>query len=641
MAPIRLGGMASGLDTDRLIKDIMKTEKFRVDKVDRERIRLEWSQTALRDMIGKIRGFHGKYFDLLNPEKNMLSPSSFSVFDYTVTSGGTATNAVQISAKAGAVKTDNVIDRITQLASADVWSGSGADLASIKGSAPVGMDALKAATTDLDFGIVIGKAAKKITVTSAELQGMSDVGDLATLMNQKIKAAFGEGFDNVVSVRTDGSLRLAQKGNQVKLYKAGESPLFGELKITSGSGSYDYKKKSIGAIFGLTDADFEDFEINGKKVKLSAGMTMDEMFRAINTSDAGVNLHYDSLSDKMVMRSSETGSANNLKIADGSKAEIVLSKLFGVSDLVDASGEAAAATVAREKGKNANLVLNGTEIVQGSNSFAIDGITYTLNALSNTPIHTDAKPNTEKIFENIKSFIEDYNTLISEIDKKITEPRFRKYEPLTEDEKSEVSEKMAEKLEEKAKSGILNGNRDLQRMLEHLRKVMIDNVEGGVRLSSIGIQSMNWRDKGKLTVDPAKLKHAIENDLDRVVETFTKVSDIPYGETEKAKERYAQNGLVSRMDDVLKDFVRTSRDKDGNKGILLMAAGMEGDSSAQTNKITKEIRKKEKRIDYLMEMLAKKEDYYYKMFAQMESSLSKMQSQQATFANFIAGMNRG
>lgn len=641
MAPIRLGGMASGLDTDRLIKDIMKTEKFRVDKVDRERIRLEWSQTALRDMIGKIRGFHGKYFDLLNPEKNMLSPSSFSVFDYTVTSGGTATNAVQISAKAGAVKTDNVIDRITQLASADVWSGSGADLASIKGSAPVGLDALKAATTDLDFGIVIGKAAKKITVTSAELQGMSDVGDLATLMNQKIKAAFGEGFDNVVSVRTDGSLRLAQKGNQVKLYKAGESPLFGELKITSGSGSYDYKKKSIGAIFGLTDADFEDFEINGKKVKLSAGMTMDEMFRAINTSDAGVNLHYDSLSDKMVMRSSETGSANNLKIADGSKAEIVLSKLFGVSDLVDASGEAAAATVAREKGKNANLVLNGTEIVQGSNSFAIDGITYTLNALSNTPIHTDAKPNTEKIFENIKSFIEDYNTLISEIDKKITEPRFRKYEPLTEDEKSEVSEKMAEKLEEKAKSGILNGNRDLQRMLEHLRKVMIDNVEGGVRLSSIGIQSMNWRDKGKLTVDPAKLKHAIENDLDRVVETFTKASDIPYGETEKAKERYAQNGLVSRMDDVLKDFVRTSRDKDGNKGTLLMAAGMEGDSSAQTNKITKEIRKKEKRIDYLMEMLAKKEDYYYKMFAQMESSLSKMQSQQATFANFIAGMNRG
>lgn len=641
MAPIRLGGMASGLDTDRLIKDIMKTEKFRVDKVDKERIRLEWSQTALRDMIGKIRGFHGKYFDLLNPEKNMLSPSSFSVFDYTVTSGGTATNAVQISAKAGAVKTDNVIDRITQLASADVWSGSGADLASIKGSAPVGMDALKAATTDLDFGIVIGKAAKKITVTSAELQGMSDVGDLATLMNQKIKAAFGEGFDNVVSVRTDGSLRLAQKGNQVKLYKAGESPLFGELKITSGSGSYDYKKKSIGAIFGLTDADFEDFEINGKKVKLSAGMTMDEMFRAINTSDAGVNLHYDSLSDKMVMRSSETGSANNLKIADGSKAEIVLSKLFGVSDLVDASGEAAAATVAREKGKNANLVLNGTEIVQGSNSFAIDGITYTLNALSNTPIHTDAKPNTEKIFENIKSFIEDYNTLISEIDKKITEPRFRKYEPLTEDEKSEVSEKMAEKLEEKAKSGILNGNRDLQRMLEHLRKVMIDNVEGGVRLSSIGIQSMNWRDKGKLTVDPAKLKHAIENDLDRVVETFTKASDIPYGETEKAKERYAQNGLVSRMDDVLKDFVRTTRDKDGNKGTLLMAAGMEGDSSAQTNKITKEIRKKEKRIDYLMEMLAKKEDYYYKMFAQMESSLSKMQSQQATFANFIAGMNRG
>lgn len=639
MAPIRLGGMASGLDTDRLIRDIMKTERVRVDKVEKQKTRIEWKQTALRDLIAKTREFHGKFFDLLKPETNMMSPSVFSAFEYSVKSGGVDTRAVEIKMRADAPKKDNVIDSITRLAKADVWTGGQANIAVISGAGPVDMNALKAGG-DLEFSLVVGKISKSIHIGAAEIGGLNDANDLATLMNQKIGSAFGAEYGGIVSANGEGVLKLSQKGSQVRMFRTANDALYGALSIPNGSSSYGYKTAPISKLFGLTDADLEDFAINGVSVKLNAEMSMDEMFKAINTSKAGVNLFYDSLADKVILRSAETGTARNITVQNDSKAEKVLSAIFGVNDLVDGSNEVIAGTVTREKGENAHLRLNGTDIVQDSNQFTIDGVTYTLNALSDQPIHTGAKVDKEKVFNTVKTFVDEYNALIAEIDKKLTEPRFNKYEPLTEDEKAEITEKQAEKIEEKAKSGLLNGDRELEKMLRRLRGVMIDTVEGGFSLNAIGIKSNNWRDKGRLHIDSGKLKDAIENDLDKVVETFTKVSDIPYGEKDAA-QRYKENGLMARLDDVFKDFVRTTRDKDGNKGSLIMIAGMEGDASLHTNKMTKEIREKESKIEHMMKRLAQKEDYYYRMFAQMEASLSKMQSQQASFANFVGGMNRG
>lgn len=643
MAPIRLGGLASGLDTDKMIRDIMKTERMRVDKVEKQKTRVEWKQTALRDLIAKTRGFHGKFFDILKPETNMMSPSTFSAFEYSIKSGGVNTSAVEVRMRADAPKKDSVIDSITRLAKADVWTGGQANIAVISGFEAANIDELKAGG-NLEFSLVVGKVIKNITISETELGSIGSANELATVMNQKIAGAFGAEYGNIVSANSDGVLKMSQKGSQVRIIKTGDNALFNALRIRNGSTSHGYLTAPISEVFGITDEDLKDLSINGVNIKLDANMNMKDMFRAVNTSGAGVNIFYDSLADRVVLRSTETGTARNITVQNDSKAEKVLAKIFGVSDLVDDSNEVISSSgVTREKGENALLSLNGTQIVQDSNQFTIDGITYTLNALSNQPINISAKVDKDKVFNTIKTFVDEYNALIDEINTKLAEPRFNKFEPLTDDEKAEITERQAEKIEEKAKSGILNGDRELEKMIRRLRSVMIDTVEGGFGLNEIGIKSNNWRDKGKLHIDSAKLKSVIENDLDKVVETFTKVSSIPYGDDDKTKvqQRYKENGLMARLDDVFKDFVRTTRDKDGNKGSLIMIAGLEGDASLHTNKMTKEIKEKEKRIEHMMKRLAQKEDYYYRMFAQMEASLAKMQSQQASFANFIGGMNRG
>lgn len=636
MNPIRLTGLASGLDGDKLVRDMMKAESYKVDRVERQKTRQEWTQTAIRDIVKKARDFQTKYFDALSPTTNMKSSHPFSAFNYSVTSMGMATNAVSIEIKADAVRKENTIDRITQLATADTWKSNKSNIAVIQ-SGEVDLEQLKSGG-DVSFTMTLGKSTKQVKMTESELSRVENTDQLAELLNTKIGLRFGEDFGNIVTAK-DGRLSFEQSGTEIKLFKHGDMKFLNGLGIKNGVSSFDYKSKSIGSLFNMTDADFEDFEINGKKIELKASMTLDEMTKAINKSEAGVNLYFDSLADKVVLSSGKTGSVNNINIEDGSTAERVLSKLFGVEDLVDADGQLVEGTAAtREKGKNAVLSLNGTEIVQSSNRFEVEGMIFNLNATSENAIVAKGEVDTEKVYNTIKEFVDDYNELIGEIEGKLSEEVFKGFVPLTEEERMMVSEKQAEMIEEKAKSGLLRGNRDLERMASAIRSAMVDVMGDGNSLRGIGIQSMSWKDKGRLSIDASKLKDAIRNDLGKVVETFTKESDALYTEENRKKERYDENGVMARLDDVLKDFTRTTRDSKGNKGSLVMLAGLEDDSSVITNKMSKEMREMDKKMDVLLERLAEREKYYYAMFAKMEAAMAQMQSQQASMGGLFGGM---
>ncbi|MBJ7883336.1 flagellar filament capping protein FliD, partial [Gelidibacter salicanalis] len=58
-------------------------------------------------------------------------------------------------------------------------------------------------------------------------------------------------------------------------------------------------------------------------------------------------------------------------------------------------------------------------------------------------------------FNSIKGFIDKYNAAIEVINKKISEPKYKGYKPLLDEEKEALGEKTAEKMDGMAKSGIL------------------------------------------------------------------------------------------------------------------------------------------------------------------------------------------
>ncbi len=70
--------MASGLDTDELVKNLMKSEQMKLDRLKGNKTYKEWSQIAYRDTIKLVNGFKEKYFDVLKKDTYLKSPATFS-----------------------------------------------------------------------------------------------------------------------------------------------------------------------------------------------------------------------------------------------------------------------------------------------------------------------------------------------------------------------------------------------------------------------------------------------------------------------------------------------------------------------------------------------------------------------------------
>lgn len=639
MATMRISGIMSGFDTDTMIKDLMKAESARVDKVKKERQYIQWQQEGFREIISKLKTFQSNYFDVLNSTQNMRSATSFAKFSYSVKSGGVDTNKVSVVASASVVNKSVTIDSITQLASKDKWTGNEADLRGIK-TQDLDINALKTSLTtagkSLEFTLGIGNNAKSITVNPADF---SNITELKDQLNSKISQAFGTEYASLVTV--DGAaLEFDFAGTEVNIVKLGANSesMMGLFNVESKQSSTAFQTKTIGELFGLTNATLSSVAINGKTIALDETDSISKMIQKVNASEANVNLSYDTLRDRFVLESKVEGAVNNITFGDASNAEALLGKLFNVPDLIDGNGDVVAVSDQldefnnpidmRQGGLNAQLSINGVAIVQSNNNFSLDGINYSLKETSATAINIGIETDTTSIIDNIKNFVKEYNDIVDYITGKLSEKKNYDYAPLTDEEKEALTEDEIKKWEEKAKAGMLKGSSELSSMLTELRNAVISPIEGvGISMAQIGISSTSYMDRGKLTIDETKLKSALENNYDDVVQLFTKQSTTTYNDNANRATRNKENGIGSRFDDIIKDYIRTTRDSNGQKGKLIIKAGVENDASQFSNDFQKRISGYDDRIADLLDYLANRENYYYTMFSKMESALSQMESQ--------------
>jgi len=263
-------------------------------------------------------------------------------------------------------------------------------------------------------------------------------------------------------------------------------------------------------------------------------------------------------------------------------------------------------------------------------------------------IKADVTKNTDDIVKTVKTFVDEYNDMVTYINDLIKGKRIRKngaieYPPLTEEERKALSPEEVKLYDEKAKLGLMANESDLRKVLNDLRTSLYQKVEGvGLTLADIGITtSVNYSDGGTLVVDENKLKAALDRDFDGVVSLFTKSSSIPATEKDSKKlaQRAAENGIAQRLNDILTAAAGTSTG--GDKGYLLKKAGMVNDRTQVDNQMTKQLNDYDKKIDKLLERWYRQENNYYMMFARMETAMSKLQAQQNSLAQIMAASGGG
>lgn len=336
--------------------------------------------------------------------------------------------------------------------------------------------------------------------------------------------------------------------------------------------------------------------IGNETFAVATGDTIQSFVSKVNASNTGVNMYYDHVTGRFSVTNKETG-AGTIDVG---------------GDLADTFGLATGAT--KTDGQNAILTINGIQTERTSNTFTENGVTYTLNNTFAGSVTTAVKADTDTIVHNIVSFVNKYNELIDSIQSKLNEERNRNYGPLTDEEREALSEKEIEKWETTAKAGLLRNDQTLSNVLSNIRldfyrQVSNDKISADFNhLTKIGITtSPNYRDGGKLVIDDAKLRAAIEADPQSVEQLFR-----------------GENGIVSKLSATLTTGMNAITSKAGN-----------ANTTNQQFSIGRELEDLNKSKSRWEDRLKQIESKYWNKFTQMEKLISNMNSQSSTLSSYF------
>ncbi|MDF2533113.1 MAG: flagellar capping protein, partial [Clostridia bacterium] len=577
--------------------------------VKQDKQMLEWKRDDYRSMTRLLKELNDTYMDVLSPS-NMRSSNSYKAF----TVGSSDSTAVTATANADAVAGTHSIT-VTQLAkAANTISSSGVSSPLQSTAAITNVDF----TGGKDFNVQLNGITKNITVSGS----FTDVDQLKAYIQTEVDKAFGSG--KIAVGNSSGQLTFSAADSKINLI-SGTTDALAQLNITSGSTNrLNLSAKLDATNMPISNSGIVSFKINGVSFEFdSATKTMNDVISEVNSSAAGVTLSYSEATDKFTLTSKVKGAGDAIKIEEISGDFFGANSKLGITSLTISNGQ------------DAIFELDNTTITRNDNSFLLDGVKYNLLKEGVTTSIT-LEQDVDKVYNNIKSFVDKYNEMISKINGELREERDSDYTPLTDEQREAMSESEIEKWEEKAKSGMLRNDSLLSGMLVQMRNAIyksIEGVNGGVY--SIGIKTGDYTQQGKLIIDEVKLKDAIKNKPDLVANIFNKESEINYSPNLDATDkttRYNESGIVHRLYDIIQSNITTIPNTAGQKGLLIEKAGFTGDYIDISSYISSQIRSKDQLIDTLTDKLFDKEEQYYQKFAALEKAMSQMSSQSSWIA---------
>lgn len=563
---MRIGGLASGMDIDQIVSDLMKVEQMKVDKLVQDKELLEWKQQAYNDLNLKMANF------ILDTKKDLG-------LTQTTTTGVLFNTSV------------SSLDWVKEATSSDET------IASVSASATA---------SEGTYSITVDKLAENFSAASST--NISD-GDKANLSTQ---------FNDI---------------------NAGDT-----IEFTIE-----------------TDLGTKTFTYNGGLDSVSITDIVDD----INSSNLGVTVSYDSAIDRFFLQTDNTGSSSTIKISDTSILTGGNKFMTGVGSVLQLKCDENRDGLFNEdftdgmiySGVDAQLDFGAaTNIIQSSNKFSINGINFELKKTGSFTVQVGTDIN--GVYEKIESFVESYNSLVDEVYGELRAERYRDYLPLTDDQKEAMTEKEIELWEEKAKSGLLRNDSILEGTMSSVRGGLYDDVIGvsGIfsQLTEIGISTEAYTSGslGKLVIDETKLKEAIQNDVDSVLELmFKEPSDALKTKSEddmtsaELQQKRSESGLINRMYDNIITGMKSVINKAGagddsttyrnvKSSILVDFVSEYGGISM----LDSDISYIDDDIYDMNERLVQIEDRYWSQFTAMEKAISQMNQQSAWLSQQMGGM---
>lgn len=672
-------GLATGLDTENMIKQMLTPYQKRVDSAKQDKDIILLKQQLYRDVAKDMNVLYGKYMDV-NSASNLMLSSNYK------TSVFKSSNDLAVSAEglAGA-KVGNYKVNVTEIAKPAQITETAANLGNkkfdilVNGKAVevdlsgdtnstsivkkineafrrAGVDT-RASESTLSGKIVIeskdagANEALQIVEfgdkTAASISGINvsnikdkifDININGTIKTVDLTSTSGLSNDEIIERinKSIGTLGLAEVDNggniTIKTSSKGDGSKISAMikdQVLSDLGT-DTEEAIVSMRLDELKGKITTFMVNGKQVKLDLTTVPDaEVEKKINdTLGDLLNVKIDPLKN-VEFKTKKVGATQEIKVIDDSTGIACGTSVDGQTNgkiensLWKSTGTDIQGTISDTYGNTKDIA----SISKGKNVVIVDNVKFTITDKTNGDALISGKEDNTEFIKNIKAFVEDYNKLIAKVHSLVNEKKQYTYKPLTEAQKKEMSEEEIKLWNEKTKQGLLKNDDILRKLDADLRQAFLTPVDGKT-LSSIGITfSKEYSAKaGQLVVDETKLSKALSDDSSEVLKIFTATADPAL----KGNEKYKNTGVMQRLTDIFNDAAVRPTSK------LLTKAGLEG-RREYDNDLYKSIMKKEKEISALEKMLKTKEDAYYIKFAALEKAMNGYNSQQAWLTQQFGG----
>lgn len=424
------------------------------------------------------------------------------------------------------------------------------------------------------------------------------------------------------SSAVDGTQELAVK----KLAKPGY--LTGSVLSTSDSTTLS-SSSTMSQLTGYSATGDTSFQVSvgsgaATSITINSSTTISDVITQLKS--AGVNASFDSTNSRIFVSSKSSGAASDFTItasdSDGTNALTALglnTEIEGGATKID--------------GQDSEILLNGATFTSTSNAFSINGLNIVAKELTGTS--TDSSGNTiydtvsistsmdyQGIYDTVKSFLSEYNTLINEMDSLYNADSAKGYDPLTDDEKDAMTDTQIEKWETKIKDALLRRDSTLGSVSNTMKNAMTETYEIDGKtysLASFGISTGEYftteenersayhidgnTDDTTVSTEKDKLMTAIVSDPDTVISFFTSLS----------------KGLYDKIDKNMKSV-------EGIKSVYHVY---------EDKTMASQIDDYEDKIDELEDKFTTMENKYYDQFSAMETALAKLQSSSSSLLSML------
>lgn len=470
--------------------------------------------------------------------------------------------------------------------------------------------------------------------------------DFAQYLQQEINNALGEnrirvsyGDQNGLSFETVQQDGQSKDTTSILKITSGNYEALQAMGLKSGASNRVNLNATV-AESGLNanSVDLTKVEINGKKLQDIVGkdkdlktMSVSEIIKAVNASDANVTISYNETADKFSIASTIEGAAGKVELSTEAQ------KLFsGVNNITAKDpqnpNQVSEDYFAVNEGQDAEIEVDfdGTggadavTLTRSSNTIDLDGLTVTLKGTfqseannPNSAITFDAKVDSEKVTTAVKDMITAFNDIIKLSNDELSTKPNRDYAPLTDEQKEEMTEEQIEEWEKKAKEGMLFNDSSLRSFTSEIRFIFSGDANTVEKLKEMGITvSSTYSDHGKISFDEEKFKAFLEKDSDTVAELFTASSN---------KATNDKGGIMTQAYEVFEKYAATTG---ATKGVFVEKAGAtESPLSMLTNSLQKEMNDIDDYIDTLQSKLEDETERYYQKFTSLEVYIQQMNSQ--------------